>query len=77
MGRAGDRVLVDSVARREEARDEVALLLPRLDSVTRTEWLLYGMKSSLAEYGSAIAGLVLYAAVITAAGLFDFQRRSL
>lgn len=76
---AGGPLVVDSSLARVErwAVDTIALLLPRLDSVTRTEWLLYGMKSSLAEYASAIAGLVLYASVITAAGLFDFQRRSL
>jgi len=57
--------------------DAVALLLPRLDSATRTDWLLYGLQGGLAEYGSVLAGLGLYVALLTAAGLFDFHRRSL
>jgi ABC-type Na+ efflux pump permease subunit len=58
------------------AVDAVALLLPRLDAVTRTEWLLYGAPSA-AAYGSALAGLILYGVLVVAAGLFDFYRRSL
>lgn len=54
----------------------VALLLPRLDSVTRTEWLLYAPPSG-AAYASALAGLGLYVLLLVAAGLFDFQRKSL
>jgi len=53
----------------------VALLLPPLDAVTRTDWLLYGAPGAGA-YGSALAGLAIYAAVLIAAGLFDFHRRS-
>jgi len=53
----------------------VALLLPPLDAVTRTDWLLYGAPG-LGAYGSALAGLAIYAAVLIAAGLFDFHRRS-
>jgi hypothetical protein len=53
----------------------VALLLPPLDAVTRTEWLLYGAPGPGA-YSAALAGLVIYAAVLVAAGLFDFHRRS-
>lgn len=56
--------------------DAVALLLPRLDSVTQTHWLLYGAPSAGA-YAVALAGLALYAALLVAAGLFDFYRRSL
>jgi hypothetical protein len=56
--------------------DAVALLLPGLDAVTRTEWLLYGAPSA-AAYASGIAGLLLYGVLIVAAGLFDFHRRSL
>jgi len=48
------------------AVDGVALLLPRLDAVTRSDWLLYGAPR-MAELG----------AVLAAAGLFDFYRRSL
>jgi ABC-type Na+ efflux pump permease subunit len=57
------------------AVDGVALLFPRLDSVTRTDWLLYGPPPT-AAYVAAMAGLVLYAALLIAAGLFDFHRRA-
>jgi hypothetical protein len=50
--------------------------LPRLDAATRTEWLLYGTPTALV-YGSALAGLVIYTALLVAAGLFDFHRRNL
>lgn len=55
--------------------DAVALLLPRLDSVTQTEWLLYGLPSGTA-YAAALGGLVLYAGLLLAVGMFDFYRRS-
>ena len=58
------------------AVDAVALLLPRLDAVTRTEWLLYGPPSAGA-YCMALASLAAYALLVIAAGLFDFHRRSL
>jgi hypothetical protein len=54
----------------------VALLLPGLDAVTRTEWLLYGLPEPRA-YLAALAGLVIYSALAIAAGLFDFQRSNL
>jgi len=53
----------------------VALLLPPLDAVTRTDWLLYGAPGAGA-YGAALAGLAIYAALLIAAGLFDFHRRN-
>ncbi|MGE5130582.1 MAG: hypothetical protein ACM3IK_13165 [Sphingomonadaceae bacterium] len=56
--------------------DAVALLLPRLDAATRTEWLVYGAPSAGA-YAMALAGLALYALLLVAAGLFDFYRRNL
>lgn len=56
--------------------DAVALLLPRLDTVTRTDWLLYGPPAP-GHYATAIAGLAVYALLLTAAGLFDFHRRNL
>lgn len=56
--------------------DAVALLLPALDAATRTEWLLYGAPSA-AAFGSVVAGMLLYGALIVAAGLFDFYRRNL
>ena len=55
--------------------DAVAFLLPRLDTVTRTEWLLYGPPTSSAYLG-AMAGLALYVLLLVAAGLFDFYRRN-
>jgi ABC-type transport system involved in multi-copper enzyme maturation permease subunit len=57
------------------AVDGIALLLPRLESVTRSEWLLYG-PPPWPVYLTGLAGLALYAALLTAAGLFDFHRRS-
>jgi ABC-type transport system involved in multi-copper enzyme maturation permease subunit len=56
------------------AVDAVALLLPPLDAATRTEWLVYGAPSGSAS-AVALAGLVVYTALLVAAGLFDFQRR--
>ena len=56
--------------------DAIALLLPRLDSVTRTEWLIYAPPAGGA-YAAALAGLGLYTLLLVAAGLFDFQRKSL
>jgi hypothetical protein len=57
------------------ALDGVALLLPRLDAVTRTEWLLYAPPSAGA-YALALGGLGLYGVLLVAAGLFDFHRRN-
>jgi hypothetical protein len=54
----------------------VALMLPRLDAATRTEWLLYGVPS-MSVYASALGGLALYWVLLVAAGLFDFHRKSL
>jgi len=58
------------------AVDALAFLLPALDQVTRSEWLLYGPPpaSLLAQ---ALAGLALYTLLLAAAGLFDFQRRGI
>ena len=56
--------------------DAVALLLPHLDAVTRTDWLIYGPPAP-AHYATAIAGLAVYALLLVAAGLFDFYRRNL
>jgi len=56
--------------------DAIALLMPNLDAATRTEWLLYGIADARG-YAAALLGLALYAALATAAGLFDFQRKSL
>ena len=58
------------------AVDAVALLLPRLDAATRSEWLLYAPPAP-GEFAAALGALVLYAALLCAAGLFDFHRRNL
>ena len=58
------------------AVDAVALLLPRLDAATRSEWLLYAPPAP-GEFVAALGALVLYAALLCAAGLFDFHRRNL
>jgi ABC-type transport system involved in multi-copper enzyme maturation permease subunit len=56
------------------AVDAVALLLPPLDAVTRTEWVVYGAPTA-AGFALAVGGLLVYTALLVAAGLFDFQRR--
>jgi hypothetical protein len=58
------------------AVDAVALLLPRLDQATRSDWLLYGSPAA-AEFGAAVGSLLVYTALLAAAGLFDFNRRNL
>lgn len=58
------------------AVDGVALLLPRLDTVTRSDWLLYGAPGAV-ELGVALGALAAYTGLLAAAGLFDFYRRSL
>ena len=72
-GPLGDESLSGRVAAR--LVDGLAFILPRLDAVTRSDWLLYGAPSG-AEYGYALAGLAAYAALAAAAGLFDFYRRA-
>ena len=70
--------LADASAAHELARwaiDAVAFLLPRLDAVTRTEWLLYGPPQPPA-FLAALGGLAVYGLLLFAAGLFDFQRSS-
>ena len=57
-----------------QAVDVIALVLPRLDAATRSEWLLYGV--DMRDYGWALAALAIYAALLAAAGLVDFHRRS-
>lgn len=58
------------------AVEAIALLLPRLDSVARGEWLLYGAPEA-AQLALSLAGLAIYFALLAAAGLFDFSRRNL
>ncbi len=56
--------------------DGLALLLPRLDAVTRSDWLLYGAPAP-GELALLLGGLALYVVLLAAAGLFDFSRRNL
>jgi hypothetical protein len=56
--------------------DAIAFVLPRLDAVTRTEWLLYGVPQS-GQYLAALGGLALYTVLLLAAGLIDLHRRNL
>lgn len=58
------------------AVDFVALLLPPLDAVTSTAWLLYGAPAA-SEYAASLGAIALYVALLAAAGLFDFYRRNL
>ena len=56
--------------------DSFSLLVPRLDAVTRTEWLVYDLPE-LGDLLAALAGLAIYCGLLGAAGLFDFSRRDL
>ena len=72
-GPLADESFAHQLAR--HAVDAVALLLPALDRATRTEWLLYGVPDAQ-SYARVIGGLLVYVALLAAAGIFDFQRRS-
>lgn len=56
--------------------DALALLLPRLDAATHSDWLLYGAPK-VGEFAQTLFGLGLYFLLLAAAGLFDFSRRNL
>jgi ABC-type transport system involved in multi-copper enzyme maturation permease subunit len=56
--------------------DAVALVLPRLDLATRSEWLLYALPTAF-DIARCFAGLLAYSLLLAAAGLFDFHRRNL
>lgn len=56
--------------------DLVALLLPPLDRATQTAWLLYAPPTAV-ELLHLAGMLVVYGALVIAAGLFDFHRRNL
>ena len=53
----------------------IALVLPALDRITRTDWLLYGAPET-SSFLLGISGALLYAVLLAAAGVFDFQRRT-
>jgi ABC-type transport system involved in multi-copper enzyme maturation permease subunit len=56
--------------------DAIAFVLPRLESATRTDWLLYGAPTAN-DYLATLGGLALYSALLLAAGLIDLRRRNL
>jgi ABC-type transport system involved in multi-copper enzyme maturation permease subunit len=56
--------------------DGVALLLPRLDLATRSDWLVYGAPGG-DELARVLGALLLYAVLLCLAGLFDLGRRNL
>ena len=56
--------------------DALALLLPRLDAATRSDWLLYGAPEA-GVFAGALSGLALHVLLLAAAGLFDISRRNL
>lgn len=56
--------------------DLLALVMPRLDVATRTDWVVYA-SAPPGEVVAALASLALYAALAVAAGLVDFHRRNL
>jgi ABC-type Na+ efflux pump permease subunit len=75
---AGGPLADSSLASRlaQYAVDAVALVLPRLDAMTRSAWLLYEAPTATA-YAAALGSAALYTALLVAAGLFDFHRRNL
>jgi len=58
------------------AVDVLAVLVPRLERATKTEWLLYAAPDAQ-EWAIALGGLAIYFALAAAAGLLDFRRRNL
>jgi ABC-type Na+ efflux pump permease subunit len=59
----------------QQAADAIALVMPNLDEMTRTAWLLYEAPPAGA-YAAALASAGIYIVLLSAAGLFDFYRRS-
>lgn len=56
--------------------DAVSLMLPPLERATQTSWLVYGPPAGI-EFATLAGALLVYGALLTAAGLFDFHRRDL
>jgi hypothetical protein len=56
--------------------DGIALLLPHLDSFTRTEWLLY-QTGNAAALGPIAAQTAIFVSLMAAAALFDLYRKNL
>ncbi len=59
----------------QHAADAIALVMPNLDEMTRTAWLLYEAPPAGA-YAAALGSAGIYIVLLSAAGLFDFYRRS-
>jgi ABC-type Na+ efflux pump permease subunit len=57
------------------AIDGVALLLPHLDRITRTEWLLHAAPDA-STMAVALLDAVLYSALLCGAALFDLYRKN-
>jgi hypothetical protein len=55
--------------------DAVAMLLPHLDRITRTEWLLYAAPDASAV-AVAILDAALYGSLLCGAALFDLYRKN-
>ena len=55
--------------------DAIAVLMPSLDRITLTAWLLEG-PPPLAEVGALLVQTAIYVALIGAAALFDLHRKS-
>ena len=56
--------------------DAAAVILPRFDLVTRSEWLIYGA-NDLFGIAWVCGGLALYSVLLNIAGMFDLYRRNL
>ena len=54
----------------------LVLILPRLDLLVRSSWLVHGVEADLGLGIVLVQGLV-YTAVLAAAASFDFERRQL
>lgn len=55
----------------------LGLVLPRLDLLARTSWLVHGADGEVAGLGLIFAQSALYLVVLTAAACIDFERRPL
>ena len=54
----------------------IGAVLPRLDAITRTEWLAYG-SGSWEALGPVLAQTAIYLVLLTVAALFDLYRKNL
>lgn len=73
-GSLADSQIGSQIARM--SADAAAVVLPRFDLVTRSEWLVYG-SDDLIRIAEACGSLALYAVLLGFAGVFDLYRRNL